>query len=475
MLVTSGRGTPKFIFPLDAITLLPGYGEFTCCALDHVRHGVRVDCDKVRVLSVMRTLMGAKINQLAKDNNLVDLRYYASMEQWYTRGLHGASRATDGTPNGASVPPTAPARPSVSPPSSHTPFGDDPFAQPPAAPVVISLEAVLVQDDGCVSLKDGVGVIANLKARLRWTDTDDAESIRSGWSLLRYAVLANDEAAVRALLDPTRLREMSSKQRQRYVDAPLSKPKPEYIFMKGQQTLIDAMAWAGPAIVRMLLEAGANPLCKNQLKVDPPMAAALAGRPENLDEFFKHRPDWPLNQRKSTLGLHALHYSLFVACTPFVRPTIDALMRHGADLSVVTTSGRTALHSLCMNEDCEPELLDELLPKMLGNVPVDEPQLPHGKFKVIEYVAGKLYKRGRRGNLMEHLVLINRSSALHAAVRRGDAACCELLLRRGADPAQQNVAKMTAHDVCQLCGPFEQLSTQLHASAKQRGTAPFKV
>ena len=66
--------------------------------------------------------------------------------------------------------------------------------------------------------------------------------------------------------------------------------------------------------------------------------------------------------------------------------------------------------------------------------------------------------------MIEHLVLINKSSALHATVRRGDAACSDLLLKRGADTRQKNAGKMDVHDVCQLCGPFETLSGELKAS-----------
>ena len=53
-----------------------------------------------------------------------------------------------------------------------------------------------------------------------------------------------------------------------------------------------------------------------------------------------------------------LHYGLFIACTPFVKPTVEALRAAGADLGSITTSGRTALHSLCMNDGCEPSVAE---------------------------------------------------------------------------------------------------------------------
>ena len=65
MLVTSGDCTPKFVFPLDAITLLPGFGEYTCCSLGHMRGGKRVDCDKVKVRHVMDRLRAMQSREQA--------------------------------------------------------------------------------------------------------------------------------------------------------------------------------------------------------------------------------------------------------------------------------------------------------------------------------------------------------------------------------------------------------------------------
>ena len=427
MLVTSGKGTPKFIFPLDAITLLPGFGEFTCCALDHFRHGGIVDCDKVRVLGVMKTLLKAKSQALLKAGNMVDFRYFVAMTHWFLRGLTEAGAKAEALKGNA---------PAYCPPSG------------------VPLDSAAA----------GEASISALKTKLQWTAQDDVESQNSGWTLLRYAVLSNDVLAAKTLLDPTKLASMSPSQRQRYIDSPLKKQKGEFIFVKGQITIIDAMAWAGPEMIKLLLDAGASEMKKNHLMLDPLMSACATGRHENIDAWFDLKPGWDMNKRRSNLGLQSLHYGLFMATTPFLRPTAETLIKHGADLGVVTQSGRTSLHSLCMNEDCEPKLLDDLLDSMLQKNPLDYPQYPHGKFKILEGIASFIYKRGKRGNLIEHLVLINKSSALHATVRHGDAACSDLLLKRGADTRQKNAGKMDVHDVCQLCGPFETLSGELKAS-----------
>ena len=62
-------------------------------ALDHFRHGGIVDCDKVRVLGVMKTLLKAKSQALLKAGNMVDFRYFVAMTHWFLRGLTEAGKS----------------------------------------------------------------------------------------------------------------------------------------------------------------------------------------------------------------------------------------------------------------------------------------------------------------------------------------------------------------------------------------------
>ena len=48
-------------------------------------------------------------------------------------------------------------------------------------------------------------------------------------------------------------------------------------------------------------------------------------------------------------------------------------------------------------------------------------------------------------------------------------------IRSGADPQSTNQQKMSALDVCQLCGPFEELAVDLKESMTKRGQVPYKV
>lgn len=52
-------GTPCFLPPNEIFRLMPGSGEFTCCALNHCMDGKPIACDKPKIRAVLvRALEG---------------------------------------------------------------------------------------------------------------------------------------------------------------------------------------------------------------------------------------------------------------------------------------------------------------------------------------------------------------------------------------------------------------------------------
>ena len=66
MIVRSGQGTPTLTYPGDALKMLPGLGDFTCCRLDHRLNGRPVPCDKPKIRGVLELMLEEKLNNLAR-------------------------------------------------------------------------------------------------------------------------------------------------------------------------------------------------------------------------------------------------------------------------------------------------------------------------------------------------------------------------------------------------------------------------
>jgi hypothetical protein len=72
----------------EAFLLVPGEGEFRCCANNHDFGGGPVECDKLKILPVVERLMiQEKIERLRTQNGNVWLRCFAVCEHTLFRGL----------------------------------------------------------------------------------------------------------------------------------------------------------------------------------------------------------------------------------------------------------------------------------------------------------------------------------------------------------------------------------------------------
>lgn len=261
ILVTSGTGTPHFIFPADAVgRLLPGHGKFTCCTLNHMYDGKPIPCDKLSIRGVLEKLLAGRMNEMLTAGKLVEYRFFVVSQLHFMQGLP--------EPN-----PTSAACLTCEG-SEGIPYGG--------------------VNTGRLRSVDENPSITQLKIRLKWTDSDDRNGELSGWNLLKYASIEGDVAAVRGLLAHSA--EMTKAMRQRYIDAPLSKSAalPNLSVPHGATTLI-LTAWIGNAshlreVLTMLLDAGANEHAVDGIHESDALAwAAGFGRLDALNFFLERR------------------------------------------------------------------------------------------------------------------------------------------------------------------------------------------
>ena len=64
------------------------------------------------------------------------------------------------------------------------------------------------------------------------------------------------------------------------------------------------------------------------------------------------------------------------------------------------------------------------------------------------------YRKGSRNNLVMHIAMLNKSTPLMAAARRGDAKAVQILLNAGADRTMRNAIGLDALSISRVYGPF---------------------
>jgi hypothetical protein len=86
--------------------------------------------------------------------------------------------------------------------------------------------------------------LAKLKRLLRWDDDEENEkSLKSGFTILKYAVMQNNPNCVRKLLRDSR-ENMSSRKRAKFVESSMSRDLLAYasgVHVKGTTNLMHAM------------------------------------------------------------------------------------------------------------------------------------------------------------------------------------------------------------------------------------------
>jgi ankyrin repeat protein len=248
LLITSAGGTPEFVSPMNAQNLAVGMCDFTCCQRNHIFPGIGVvPCDRVITRKILERMVRAKTKHLfdLKHNTLA--RLCSCLESWWLR------RSGD------------------------------------------SMDQKVSKN------------ISSLKRELRWNDEENEWLDGDGISILFYAVLRNDNKAVRLLLLPT------NHVGKDWINEYVANEGYVQFGIPGRfSTLTCAMCFADVSIVSMLLESGANPKVTDINGADSLIYASTLGRVRNIKFWLCRFPSWNINRANTVNGSTALHTVLFI-------------------------------------------------------------------------------------------------------------------------------------------------------------------
>ena len=282
--------------------------------------------------------------------------------------------------------------------------------------------------------------VAALQARLRWRrgpgGNEDGNKEEKEWcketgtSLLWWASTCNDVAAVKVLLgkgggdappssssvggaslsgpasasvvDDAGARRKNVKSIRKELKRGLRRAWPALTLPAGVTPLHTAMAFASPAVVEVLLDAGAAPTARTGggTGFDPLHVAAIWGAVENIEAWLRRFPSWDLERRDKLVGSTAL---LFGAATGAGRSlaVTKTLLEAGARADAVNHTGGNLLAYAASNPDMKPNDFRTLLalPQVRGLVDelLNMPMVPRTcKWKLIFKVSGsRTVARGR--------------------------------------------------------------------------------
>jgi ankyrin repeat protein len=393
---------PYFLSSLDTLQLPPGKGTYTCCQRGHKVNGVTIACDKVKIRPVVDQMLGAKVKHLFKCGDCTAARHAEAIrEPVWLAGLPNDSAAT-----GAS-------------------------------------SAQQQETDNAA--------LDRLEKRLRWAAADlfalcppedDSDNFSTSdddpeaWPLLCYAAMAGDATSIRELL-----------RKGADVNASVPTDCPSLMIPKALTPLMCAMAFAPFNIVKILLDAGADPHAKVGGRCS--MAgngvlqwACAVGNEENVREWLVQFPSWNLEQ-KDVMGWSPLHWAAGtgVGRASMVRVLLDA----GADIKAENHLGCSALAYLAIKDDEDLEAAQLLIDR---GAKVNHQQKPNAmKWRLTMATVRGSVKCGNRSALFQEMATWNGSSALHFAAKQGHVRLVRLLLSAGADPELRNAQKMTPLDL----------------------------
>eukprot|EP00939_MAST-03C_sp_MAST-3C-sp1_P000735 g735.t1 len=460
----------------------PGTADFSCCALDHDFGYGKVECDKCEVAQIMSDLLRSKVAYLFRHNELTRARYFYSLSHVWLRGL----------------------------PKSHIrKMFDDENENP--NPDERGEAGAHIHDTGTRN-----AALFRLKRRLKWgqefagTDRDvDAAAIDSGLTILKYAVMCNDLAAVKERLLEIREQSLVSSKKKRLarrlVEAPTRVNLSFLGFPVRSTNLHFAMVVGSPDVVRELLEAGADPeACTREGCVDPLMAGCAFANVANVRAWLEMFPNWDVNRTNSGGFTSALGMACMFggSARGEVLTVVRMLLRYGADIRRANEQGFTPFMLVQMCKDADPQLVALLLRRLYvirgtsaesmreppfavtpttadngARVPTETDKArQHNaaedvnytvrpgsiKWSVIYRACELLYRTGLvRTGIVRAFAMNSGSTALHWSARRGDAAMVRQLLCAGADVRSLNAIGKSARDFSKWKGPFPAVDSAL--------------
>jgi ankyrin repeat protein len=280
------------------------------------------------------------------------------------------------------------------------------------------------------------GLVA-LKERLAWRDNDAErkEIGSSGASLLFWAAMANDVSSVGELL----------RTGCKFVNRGLARDVPELSMFKKTTPLIAGMAYASWEVVQLLLDSGADPMACDTEGKDALMQASVMGKNANICSWIARFPDWNLERREVKVGLTALHFAAMLGTNK--RPTIELLLRSGANPLAVADNGGSLLACATINPDFLPEEMQWLLDYNskeirqhglhLGNRPQTL------KWRVIFSATRLLSRLGNTNKMVRELASWEGITPLHDAGRLGHHELATVLKAAGASTKTRTAQGLT--------------------------------
>lgn len=372
VLIYSGCA-PYFLFPVDAMNLPPGQGEWGCCSLGHKVNGITIPCDKHRLHAVLRRMIQDNMRYLRSVGENERAIFYAATEHQLLDGL---------------------------------------------GPCDVITENGKLSEAGL-----DVSAVKRLEQRVEWDSRDANSAITTGWSLLLAAALADDLAAVRQLIDLGSADLINLALRDRWPDL--------CCFPAGLTPLMAAMAFSQFEIVRRLLSAQADPNAfdRDGRGLDAFTMACVFGRAENVKQWLHVFPGWDLERKDGTVGGSALHAA--AGFPPRSAPTISVLLAAGADANSATDAGPDALMLIAAKDDLDTEAVQLLLS---AGIDVNRQSHPLTiKWTLLLTMARAAWHFGRRSPLVDTLARSEGATALHRAWSAKHVRMAEMLERAGAD------------------------------------------
>jgi len=370
MVCPGPEAIPYFIWPLDMIWLPAGEGKFSCCMLDHCFG----PCDKVHFRSVLEDMLDAKVQHLQGAGRVTESRYWAVKRNVFVRGLPGAGSSATAQTKRTTVEP-----------------GGQRYTE------LTRLE--------------------QLCSLLSWDGQDDIDALQTGCTLMLWAALSGDSAAVWDLATHKGGR----------LHAALRQSLPGLPGMlKGLTPLLAAMGHADWATVEVLLDALADPLAVTEQGQDALMLAAAAGRAGNVRAWLGRFGRWDLQRADLRFGISAAQGA--GGCAAERADILAALLQARAH-----ASGREPM--LCafaaQHEDSAPSVVRLLLGRRCDvNSPWEPPSL--GQRALLK--ARARLERVSPGRFAAESAASAGSTALHFAAQRGDVSLVRCLLRARAEP-----------------------------------------